>query len=108
MIEVIDISFKIPENFPPTIVITVVFLMIKFLEFLHVMEYVDLCLLIPSTFHLSIMEFIIVITMVEVGTVLKIPATLPLVILEFIIVVIKVFIMVDVDIGLKIPATLPL
>ena len=78
------------------------------LEFLRLMEGVDMGLLRPYTLPIVILEFIVVTNMVEVDIVLKRPANLPLKIMNFIIVVIKVVMMVEVDIYLKRPTTLPL
>ena len=64
----------------------------------------DTRLLIPSTVHIAILEFIIIVAMVERNLGFKRPATLPLAIVEFILLVM----IVEVDPGLKIPATLPL
>ena len=71
---------------------------------MRVMEEVCIGLLRPATLPLKILEFIIVVTMVEVDTDLKIPATLSLTMVEFIILVL----MVELELGPKIPATLPL
>ena len=48
----------------------------------------------PSTLNIAIVEFIIVVTMLEVNIGLKRPAILPLVIIEFIIVLIKLVTMI--------------
>ena len=72
------------------------------------MEDVDIYILIPSTIPLSIMEFIIVLKMLDVYKCLKIPANLPPVIVDFIKVLIKVVTILEVDIGLNIPANLNL
>ena len=71
------------------------------------MEDMDIGLLRPAIIPLEIMEFIIVVMMVEVDIGIKRTYTLPIVIVEFVIVVIKVVKVVDVDICLKILATLP-
>ena len=94
--EFLDIDIKRPVILHTTIVTTMVFLMMKLLNCLQVMEYLDIDILIPATLLLSIMEFIIVLKMVEVYTCLKITANLPLVIVEFIKVVFKVVTMLEV------------
>ena len=106
--EVLDIHLERPTNFPPTIAMVMVFLMVKVLKYLRVMKDVDICLLRQEILLITFLEFIIVVMVVEVDIRLKRPATLPISIVEFIIVVIKVVIMVDVEIGINIPYTLPL
>ena len=91
-----------PAILPPTIVTKMVFLMMKVFKCLWVMEDVEIGLLRKSTLPLSIVEFIIVVTMVEVNIGLKRPDTIYLAILEFIILVL----MLEVELGLKITATL--
>ena len=75
--ELLDIGLEIPGTLPPTIVITMVSLIVEFLEFLRLMEDVDIGILIPSNIPLVIAEFIIVVIMVEVDIGLNPPATLP-------------------------------
>ena len=79
--EFLDIGLNRPAIIPPAIVMTMVYLIMKVLECLQVMEDLDIGLLITYT--------------------------LPLESVEFIMVVIEVVIMEDMDIGLKRPATLP-
>ena len=71
-------------------------------------EYVEIGLLIPEKLPLEIIEFIIVVMMLEVYIGLLIPDTLPLAMVEFIIVETKVVTVAEVDISLKISVTLPL
>ena len=92
--EVLDINIKIPSIIFPTIVMAMVSLMMKFLKCLTVKENVDIGLLRPSTLTLVIVDFIIVVTMVDVNKFLKRPATPLHAIVDFIIVVIKVVMMV--------------
>ena len=106
--EVLDVVIERQYILTPTIVTNIVFMKEQILKCMQVMEDMDICLLIPANLLLSIVEFIIVVTMVEVDLGLKIPPTLNTTIVEFIIVVIKVVTMVEVDIGLKIPAPLPI
>ena len=106
MIGVLDIDIEIPYIIPPTITTTMLFLMTKVLNFLRLMEDMDIYILITATFTLSIMEFIIVTNMLEVYTCIKRPANFPLVMVEFIKLMIKVVKMVEVDISLNILATL--
>ena len=47
--EVLNIGIDISPILPPTIVITMVFLMMKVMDCLRVMEDVEICLLIPAT-----------------------------------------------------------
>ena len=53
--EVLDIGIKKSAICPPIIVMTMVFLMMKLLECLWVMEEVDLGLKIPATINPSIL-----------------------------------------------------
>ena len=101
VIEFLDIDTERPATLPPTIVMAVVFLMKKLLECLRVMEDVDIGIFMPDDLPMTILEFIIVVTMIEVYISLKRLSTLPLSIVEFIIVVIKVVMMAEVDISLK-------
>ena len=80
------------------------FLTTKVLKYIRVTEDVDIGLLRTPTINLSILEFIIVVTMLEVYLGLNIISTLSLTITEFIILVL----MVEVELGLNIPVTLPL
>ena len=75
---------------PPTIGTKMVFIIIKFLQCLRVMEYLDKGLLRPSTLSLTISECIIVVTMLEVDLGIKIPATISISIKEFIILMLVV------------------
>ena len=102
--EVLDICLVRQAILPSTILTAMVFQMMKVLKCIRVMSDVYIGLLRPATIHLTIEEFIIVVTMIEVDLGLKSPATLPISILEFIILVT----MLEVDIGLKIPAILHL
>ena len=106
MIEVLEIDIERPAILPLAIVTKMVFMIMKVLKCIRVMEDLDIYILIPATLPLSIMEFIIVVKMVEVYTCLKRTANLPLVIVEFIKVLIKVATMVEVDIGINIPSTI--
>ena len=56
----------------------IVFLIMRFLKCLRVMESMDIGLLRPSILPLAIAEFITVVSMTEVGLGIKIIATLPL------------------------------
>ena len=75
--EVLYIGLKKPSIIPSTILMTMVSMMMKVLECLHVMEGVDIRLLIPSTFSPVIVEFIIVmikvVSVVEVSICIKRP-----------------------------------
>ena len=68
--EFLDIGLQIIIIIYPTIVIVMVFMMTKVLECLWATEDVDIGLKRPSTLHLSIVEFIVLmikmVTMVEV------------------------------------------
>ena len=64
--------------------------MMKLLKCLRVMEDMDIFLLITATIPPAIVEFIIVVTIVEVDLGLKIPATLYLEIVWFIILMLMV------------------
>ena len=86
--EVLDIHLERPTNFPPTIAMVMVFLMVKVLKYLRVMKDVDICLLRQEILLITFLEFIIVVMVVEVDIRLKRPANLPISIVEFIIVVI--------------------
>ena len=103
--EVLDIGVNIPAIIPPTIIITLVFLMMEVLECLRVMEDMDLVLNRPATLTISIMEFIVVVIKVvimdEVDIGIKRPATITLEIMDQVCMVLE-----DVDIGI-IPATIP-
>ena len=102
--EVYDIGIVRTDILPPTIVTTMLFLVIKVLKYLCVMEDTEIGLLRPATLPLAIAEFIIAVMMVEVNLGLNRPATLYLAIVEFIILVL----MLEVELGIKRPATLPL
>ena len=80
--EVLDICLKLPGINPSTIATKMVFLIMKVLEYLRVME--------------------------DVGLVLKIPENLPISIVQFIFMVIVMVIIVEMEIGLKILSNLPL
>ena len=99
--EVLDIVIKILAIINSTIVTMMVFLMMKLLKCLRVMEDVDIGLLRPVTLHLVIAEFIIVVIMVEEDLSFLRPTTITLIIVEFII----MLVIVEVDLGLMIPAT---
>ena len=98
--EVLDIGLDRTAILPPTIVMTMVFIMMNILECLQVMEDVDVGLLIPPTLALAILEFIImvigVVNIVEVDIGLKIPDTIPIVIVDQ-----DLIFMGEVDIGLR-------
>ena len=49
VMKVLDIGLKIPDIIPPTIVMTVVFLMMKLLKCLRVLKYLDIDILIADT-----------------------------------------------------------
>ena len=85
-------------------VTTVVFLMIKCLQFLWVMEDMNTGLLIPATLPLAITVFIIVVTMLDMDIDLKRPATLSLAVVDFIILVL----VLEVQLGIKRPAIIPI
>ena len=80
--KVLDIGLKRPAIIPSTIVMMMVFIMMKILEYMRVMKDVDIGLLRPFTLIIATMEFIIVIievvTMVDVDKGIKIPSSLPL------------------------------
>ena len=80
--EVLDIGLKIPAIFHPTIVMAMVFLMMKVFTSLREIEDVDIGLLRPATTPTTTTEFIILVKMMDIG--IKIPVTLPLTIVEFI------------------------
>ena len=104
VMKVLYIDIERPAILPPTIVKKMVFMMMKFLKCLRIMEDLDIDILIPTTLLLSIMEFITVVKMVEVHTCLKRLENIPLLIVEFIKVVIKVVTIIEVDLGLNIPS----
>ena len=79
-----------PDIIPPTIVTTMEFLMEKVLKCLQVVEYVDTDLLRSATLPLAIAYIITVVMFVEVNLGHKIPATLSIAIMEFIILVLMV------------------
>ena len=85
--EVLDIGLTIPAILPPTIVTTMVFQRMRVLKCLREMEYGDIVIVRPASYPLSILEFIIVVMMVEVDIGLKRLATFTLAIMEFIILV---------------------
>ena len=62
----------------PNIVMEMLFLMVKVLKYLQVMEELDIRILRLSTIPFSILEFIIVAKMLNVDIGLKISANLPL------------------------------
>ena len=76
--EVLDICLVRQAILPSTIVTAMVFQMMKVLKCVWVMSDVYIGLLRPATIHLTIDEFIIVVTMIEVDLGLKRPATLPI------------------------------
>ena len=75
---------------PLTIITTIVFMMMKFLKCLWLMEYVDIDLLRPANLPLTIVEFKLVVTMVEVNLGLNKTDTVSIKIVEFIILVLMV------------------
>ena len=103
--EVLYIGIEMPSISPPTIIMTMVFLIMEVLKCLRMKEETDLGINRSATLPLAIVEFILiligVVTMEEVDISLKRPATLPLAIVEQVLMV-----MGDVDIGIR-PATLP-
>ena len=103
--EFLDIGINIPSVIPLAIVMTMLFMMMKLLECLKLMEDVDIGLLRPSTLPIKIVEFIIVVIelvmMIEVGIFLNRPSTTHLSIVEK-----KLMLTVYVDIGIR-PATIP-
>ena len=101
--EVLDVVIERQYILTPTIVTNIVFMKEQILKCMQVMEDMDICLLIPANLPLSIVEFIIVLTMVEVDLGIKRPANISLTTVEFIILLLAV----EVGIGLNIPATLP-
>ena len=79
-------------------------MMVKLLQCLKIMEYMDIGILLTEIFLIAIAEFIMKLTMVEVDLGIKRPATIYLTTVEFIILLLTV----EVEIGIKRPATLPL
>ena len=84
--EVLDIGLERPAILPPTIVTMMVFLMMKVLECLQVMEDMDIGLLRKATLPIATTDLIIVVikvvTMVEVDIGLNISAIITIAILE--------------------------
>ena len=68
--EVLDIGLKRPYIFPPTILMNMLFMMVKVLECMKVVEDMDLSLKRSSNIFLTIVDFILlaikVVTMEEV------------------------------------------
>ena len=87
--EVLDIGLKITIILPTTIVMAMIFMMMKILKCLRVMEDAYIGVLIPATPPLAIVQFIIVVTMIDMDLCLNIPSACTLAILEFIIVMIR-------------------
>ena len=105
MIEILDIGLEIPSICPPILVTTMVFMIMKVLECLRVMEDVAISLKRLASIIIATVEFIVMVNkavmMGEVYIGLKIPATLPLEIME------KALMLTgEVNKGL-IPATIP-
>ena len=102
--EVLGISIGRPAICPPTIVMTMLFLMIKLLECLWVMEGMDLGLKRPDNIPIVIMEFIVVlievVTMKELDIGLKRLATPPIEIMDK-----ELMLMGELDIDLR-PSTI--
>ena len=88
--EVWYIGLVIPDIIHPTIITMMVFVMMKFLKFLQVMEYIDIGLLRPATLPLAITAFFIIVTMLVVDLGLKRPGTLYILIVKFIILILMV------------------
>ena len=91
----------IPAIILPTIVRMVVFMMMKIMQCLQIMKYVDIGLLIKSTLLLAIADFIIVLTLLEVDISINRPATISPSIM-------KLVLTVEVELSLTRPATIPL
>ena len=106
--EVLDIGIERPAILPPTIVMKMLFTMMKLLKCTWVIEDMEIGILTPKNIPLSIVEFIILVEMLDMDIGLNIPSNLPLKTVEFIILVIKVVTILYVDIDIKRPAALPL
>ena len=89
---------------PPTITTTVVFPIIKVLQYTQVTEDVYTGLLRPANLPLATAELIILVTIVEVDIGLNKMATVYLTIVDFI----MLMLMVGVELGLNRTPTLPL
>ena len=76
VMEVLYIGIVRPSILPPTILTTILFKRMKVLKCLQLMEDVDIGLSRPSTLPLSIVEFIIVLMMLEADIGLKKPANI--------------------------------
>ena len=76
--EVLDVCLDMPAIIFPTIITMIVFPMMKVLKGLQVMEDVDIGILRPSTLPLSIMYFIIAMTLADVDIGINRSVTLPL------------------------------
>ena len=104
VMELLDIALERPAIIFLTTIIMMVFMMMKVLECLSVMEDVDICLLRQTTIPLEVLEIIIVVIevvmmlYVDMGLLRK--ATLPLLILDK-----ELKLTGEVDMGLR-PATL--
>ena len=103
--EVLDIDLKIPAISPPTIVMKMVFLMLKVLGCLRLMDDIYLGINITATIPIEIVDFIDVVLklvkMEKVDICLKIKYNLPLAIVKQVL-----MLMGEVEICL-IPATPP-
>ena len=62
--EVLDIGIERTYICPPTILMMMVFITMKVLEYLQVMEGVDLGIKIPANLSIEIVEFIVVLIIV--------------------------------------------
>ena len=76
--EFLDFDIYRPDILPLIIAITMVFMTIKVFKCLRIMEDLDIGLLIQVNITLEILEFIIVVLMVEVDIGIMRPATHPL------------------------------
>ena len=59
VIEVLYIGLEIPDIIIPAIVMMIEFMMMKVLESLQVMEYVEIGILRPDTLTITIVDFIL-------------------------------------------------
>ena len=69
--EALDIGIKRPGIHTPTIIMVMIFMIMKVLECLRVIEDVGIGLLTPDTLPLANTEFIIAVTMLEVDIGIK-------------------------------------
>ena len=93
-----------PDILPPTIIMTMVSVIMKVLKYLQVMEDVNIGILIPATIPIVKLEFITAMMMKEMDLGIKRPGTIVIAIWWFIF----FLLMVELGLGLKRPATLPL